>query len=74
MFCQHSGAEKIEELTATLEEVTKEQDDLCQEVLELYVAHARLAEAEQTIKKLKLDLAEQSEFVDFYSRTVDEYK
>lgn len=36
--------------------------------------HARLAEAEQTIEKLRLELAKQSELADFSGCTGDENK
>lgn len=53
MFLDHGGAAKIEELTSTLEKVTKERVGLHQELSKPNALRARLAEARQTIKKLK---------------------
>lgn len=55
MSHQHSGAEKIKKLMAALEKITKERDDLRQELSKPNVICACLADVEQIIKKLKLD-------------------
>lgn len=74
LYRERGGTEKTEQLEAALEKVTKERDALHQELSEPYAMRARLSEAEQTIKRLKLELSEQSELIDFNGRSANEYK